>query len=137
MPRPPIPLQWQFKGACIECTSHRLNQNGYARIKRGGITLQIANEIAKRFRGLTRGLCARHTCDNAWCINPAHIVAGTWADNNRDRAQRGRSYIGKLGGICRTPEGHRQYKSQYYRANRTRLLAGMKARYLSRKITNA
>lgn len=37
------------------------------------------------------GLCVRHKCDNARCINPNHLEIGTWGDNNRDRAQRGRS----------------------------------------------
>lgn len=33
----------------------------------------------------------RHTCDNPRCINPLHLLIGTRADNNRDRAERGRS----------------------------------------------
>ncbi|ACP44084.1 hypothetical protein VPP93_gp13 [Vibrio phage VP93] len=33
----------------------------------------------------------RHTCDNPRCINPDHLIGGTIADNNRDRAERGRS----------------------------------------------
>ena len=33
---------------------------------------------------------ARHTCDNPLCCNPAHILAGTHADNAHDRTERGR-----------------------------------------------
>lgn len=38
-----------------------------------------------------RGVTVRHTCDNTRCINPEHLLLGTRADNNRDRAERGRS----------------------------------------------
>ncbi len=37
------------------------------------------------------GKVIRHTCDNPRCINPAHLVIGTRADNNRDRSERNRS----------------------------------------------
>lgn len=37
------------------------------------------------------GVVVRHTCDNPRCINPNHLIGGTKADNNRDRAERGRS----------------------------------------------
>lgn len=32
-----------------------------------------------------------HVCDNPCCYNIAHLVAGTRADNNKDRANKGRS----------------------------------------------
>lgn len=31
-----------------------------------------------------------HHCDNPLCINPAHLYAGSYADNNRDTSRRGR-----------------------------------------------
>lgn len=32
-----------------------------------------------------------HTCDNPRCVNPKHLVPGTWNLNNKDRAAKGRS----------------------------------------------
>lgn len=37
------------------------------------------------------GVVVRHSCDNPRCINPLHLIGGTTADNNKDRADRGRS----------------------------------------------
>lgn len=36
-------------------------------------------------------LVVRHKCDNLRCVNPEHLEIGTLADNNKDRAKRGRS----------------------------------------------
>lgn len=46
----------------------------------------------ERFVGkATSGMCIMHRCDNRKCTNPAHLVEGTWAENNADRSRKGRS----------------------------------------------
>lgn len=45
--------------------------------------------------GSIKGLVVRHTCDNARCINPKHLVIGTHRDNMADRCARQRTNKGE------------------------------------------
>lgn len=85
-----------------DCIDHgrvrSLSPEGYALVAKPGVRsrcvalhrLVLAEKLNTNLDGL-RGVVARHTCDNPRCINPEHIIPGTHADNNRDRAERGRS----------------------------------------------
>jgi hypothetical protein len=53
--------------------------------------VQRAHRIAyEHFVGpIPKGKLLRHTCDNKRCVNPAHLLPGTKADNGRDSVERG------------------------------------------------
>lgn len=40
------------------------------------------------------GLVVRHTCDNPPCVNPAHLIIGTHAENVQDKVLRNRQAKG-------------------------------------------
>jgi hypothetical protein len=57
--------------------------------RRGGMYAHRFSFIA--FKGeIPAGLLLRHTCDVRNCVNPDHLVAGTWSDNARDMSEKGR-----------------------------------------------
>lgn len=48
-----------------------------------------------------------HHCDHPPCENPAHLYAGTYADNARDMTDRGRRAPARVNRSSRVPNDHR------------------------------
>lgn len=80
-----------------KCKEHTLarDRDGYARTSYKGVLTMLHRRVYCVEHGLElaaiTGLVVRHTCDNPACIEPTHLLIGTRGDNNRDRAERGRS----------------------------------------------
>lgn len=91
-PFAPRPLAWIKEGDCIRCISHKGNKDGYIVVLRDGHVSKLSRLIlSRRYKSFSKELISRHTCDHPWCINPNHLIPGTYADNNRDRSDRGRT----------------------------------------------
>lgn len=100
----------EIKGAndCWPCNRAE-GQRGHRRISLGGRggRESSASRVAWMLHHqlpIPDGLVVRHTCDNGWCCNPAHLLLGTPAENSRDMVERGRSARGDRNGARLHPE---------------------------------
>lgn len=87
MPGPPPPptLCWIWQGT--------VNANsGYGYLTHRRRSYRASRVAYELFVGpIPDGNLIRHTCDNPPCVNPAHLLVGTYLDNSRDAVGRGRT----------------------------------------------
>src|SRR3970282_283530 len=75
------------EGDCLVWT-RCFHTDGYARIA-GNV--KIHRYVFELTTGEDiQGFVIRHTCDNIRCINPDHLLKGTFGDNGNDKFERGR-----------------------------------------------
>ena len=68
-----------------------VNNKGYGKLKERGIDW-LAHRWAytQAYGPIPTGKILRHTCDNRRCIEPTHLITGTWMENMQDAKDRGR-----------------------------------------------
>lgn len=80
--------------ACIEFQGARFSSGGYGAVRHEGQTVRAHRLAYCAANGISlasiAGVEVRHSCDNPPCINPAHLLLGSHADNMRDMFERGR-----------------------------------------------
>jgi len=92
---------------CWVCTSHCCVGSYYPRVGYNGEIYYIHRWVYMQYHNmicLPSSTVIRHTCDNKLCINPAHLIEGSHADNVGDRVRRGRSANGSQNGRSKLTE---------------------------------
>lgn len=70
------------------------NRRGYGVIGLGsrGEGTALAHRVSFALHaGDPAGRCVMHLCDNPECVRPDHLMLGSYSDNNRDMANKGRA----------------------------------------------
>ena len=94
------------RGDCLIAAAVSRDGEGYCRVAYQGklIGLHRASLQLHIGRELKRDEMACHTCNNRDCFNPAHLYAGSAADNARDRDHDGNPTRGHLNARAKLTE---------------------------------
>lgn len=84
------------------------------------------------------GLIVRHSCDRKLCVNPRHLLIGTYRDNSQDAKIRGRlnSPVGDRNGSRRHPERLARGKDHWTARTPEKIARGDRQGSRKRLLTN-
>lgn len=71
-----------------------LSPDGYGKYHDDNGRTRRAHHVAWEAAGNAPARLLRHTCDHETCVNPAHLLPGTQADNIADKVARDRQVKG-------------------------------------------
>lgn len=94
-------------------------ENPYGRISISGRSYRVHRVAYELAHGeIPKGRQVNHHCDQPLCCNPAHLYAGTQADNLRDQVERDRIAKGnQYTGATHCVHGHEFTEENTYRFN--------------------
>lgn len=105
---------WLWQGAT--------DPNGYGHVYLSENLRPVAHRISYELSGqvLPDDLILRHYCDTPGCVNPKHLLPGTYKDNASDMVSRGRQCKGEVHHSNKLPiESVRQIRQLYLTNNFT------------------
>lgn len=89
---------------CIEWTKAK-DKAGYGVSWKAGKYIRAHRKAYEDAYGpIPSGQVVRHTCDNRSCVNPNHLILGTYKQNSQDMVDRNRQAKGSRVGTSKLTE---------------------------------
>lgn len=94
---------------------------GYGGIQQGGKGSPhlLAHRVAyaQAYGAIPDGMNVLHSCDNPWCVNPAHLRSGTQSENIKEAFDKGRKFSPARSGEANAKSKLNEEKVRMIRAN--------------------